>query len=152
MIEYDTLTYTKIEVSNDLLTSFEEEGYTYLHCTYITSPRYHSGWWVNINEDSYLTNGKEEIKMLNAMNIPLSPKKHYLKKFGDSLQFVLIFPAVPKSWNTFNFIERTQPTLSREKKLDAELGLVIETIQKSDGLYINNIERNNTGVYKVIIQ
>jgi hypothetical protein len=152
MIQYDTLTYTKIEVSNDLLASFEEEGYTYLHCTYITSPRYHSGWWVNISEDSFLTNGKEEIKMLQAMNIPLSPKKHYLKKFGDSLQFVLIFPAVPKSWNTFNFIERTQPTLSKERSFDAELGVVIETIQKSEGLYINNIERNNTGVYKVIIQ
>lgn len=152
MIEFDTLTYTKIEVSNNLLTAFEEEGYTYLHCTYITSPRYTSGWWVNINADCYLTNGKEEIKMRNAMNIPLAPQKHYFKKFGDSLQFVLIFPAVPKSWNTFNFIERTQPTIIRERKFDADLGGFTESLQESKGLYINNIERNSTGVYKVIIQ
>ena len=152
MIEFDTLTYTKIEVSNDLLTAFEEEGYTYLHCTYITSPRYTSDWWVNINADCYLTNGKEEIKMLNAMNIPLAPKKHFFKKFGDSLQFVLIFTAVPKSWNTFNFIERTQPTITRERKFDAALGGFTESLQASNGLYINNIERNSTGVYKVIIQ
>jgi hypothetical protein len=122
MIEYDTLKYTSIEVSNDLLASFEEEGYTYLHCTYITSTRYSSGWWVNICQDSFLTNGKEEIKMLKAMNIPLSPKKHYLKKFGDSLQFVLIFPAVPKSWDTFNFLERTQPTITKDRTFDANLG------------------------------
>jgi len=152
MIEFDTRTYTKIEVSSDILTSFEEEGFTYLHCTYFTSPHYTSGWWVNINEDSYLTNGKEEIKMLNAINIPLAPKKHFFKRFGDSLQFVLIFSAIPKSWNTFSFIERSQTTIRQEIEFDPSLGKAIVTLQKSKGLYINNIKRNDTGAYKVIIK
>jgi hypothetical protein len=49
-------------------------------------------------------------------------------------------------------VERTQPTLSRERSFDAALGIVTEILQESKGLYINNIERNSTGVYKVIIQ
>ena len=132
MIEYDTLKYSKIEVSNDLLSSFEEEGFTYLHCTYITSPKYVSGWWVNMHQTSYLTTGKgdEKLTMLNAMNIPLAPKKHYFKKFGDSLKFTLIFPAVPKQWKVFDFVE---------------------DCAGSDGLNIKNITRNSTGVYKVFI-
>lgn len=62
MIEYDTRTYSKIEVCNDLLTSFEEVGYTYLYFTYYTSPRYQSGWWINMGLENYLTNAKEHLK------------------------------------------------------------------------------------------
>lgn len=152
MIEYDTLTYSKIEVCNDLLTFFEEEGYTYLHCTYYTSPRYQSGWWVNMGLESYLTNGKEHLKMIKAMNIPISPEKYFFKKFGDSLQFTLIFPAVPKDWSTFNFLERTGSKLSIQETNNAETPNGLFTIHESKGLYINNIARNNTGVYKVVIQ
>ncbi len=119
-------------MSNDLLESFEENGFTYLHCTYITSPKFIGGWWVNIHETSYLVNGtNEKLAMLNALNIPLAPKRHCLKKFGDSLKFTLVFPAVPKDWETFDFIEFCD-------------GI--------NGLSIKNITRNNTGVYKVRIK
>ena len=152
MIQFDTESYVSIEVSNDLLESFEEEGFTYLHCTYITSPRYISGWWVNICENCVLTNAEEEIKMLNAMNIPLSPNKHFFKKFGDSLQFTLIFPAVPKSWDSFDFIEYTTNTRTVEGNIDLAAGIISRNIVESKGLYINNITRNSTGVYKVNIK
>lgn len=151
-IEYDTVTYTNIEVCNDLLTSFEEEGYTYLHCTYFTSPRYKRGWWVNINKESYLINGKETIKMIQAINIPLSPEKHYLKKFGDCLRFTLIFPAVPNHWSCFNFIERMARGLTLHETVDSNDGSKTISYHESKGLYINNIVRNNSGVYRVKIQ
>lgn len=152
MIQFDTESHVSIEVSNDLLESFEEEGFTYLHCTYITSPRYTSGWWINISENCVLTNGEEEIKMLNAMNIPLSPNKHFFKKFGDRLQFTLIFPAVPKSWDTFDFIECTNTIQKVEGRFDPAGGVTFRTIVESKGFYINNITRNSTGVYKVNIK
>lgn len=152
MITFNTHTYTKIEVSNDILTDYEEAGYTYLHCTYFTSPRYHGGWWVNITEDCVLTNGDASLKMLNAMNIPLAPKKHYFKKFGDSLQFTLIFPAIPDSWTTFDFKEYTQRQRFVERKFDPEMGIITESVQESGGLFIHNITRNNSGVYRVLIQ
>jgi hypothetical protein len=132
MIEYDTLKYTDIEVSNDLLASFEEEGFTYLHCTYITSPKFIGGWWVNIHKTSFLVGGNnEKLEMLHAMNIPLAPERHYLKKFGDYLQFTLIFPKIPASWKVFDFVE--------------------ECIS-NDGLTVRNIPRNSTGAYSLVVK
>ena len=143
LIQFDTEKYVSIEVSNDLLLSVEEEGFTYLHCTYHTSPKYSAGWWVNINEASYLidTTTSEELKLLQALNIPIAPERHYLRKFGDSLQFTLVFPAVPKHWKAFNFIEKIRPTININNG----------SILASNGLAIRNIIRNNSGVYKVVI-
>jgi len=143
LIQFDTEKYVSIEVTDGFLLSAEEEGFTYLHCTYRTSPKYSGGWWVNINEASFLVdsiNG-EELKLLQALNIPIAPERHYLKKFGDSLQFTLIFPVIPKPWKTFDFIEMTRPAF----------GISNGTIEASDGLAIKNITRNNSGVYRVVI-
>ena len=143
LIQFDTEKYVNIEVSNDLLLSAEEEGFTYLHCTYHTSPKYSGGWWVNINEASYLidTTTGEELKLLQALNIPMAPERHYLKRFGDSLQFTLMFPAIPKTWKIFDFIEKTRPTITHKNG----------AFEASDGLAIRNIARNNSGVYRVVI-
>jgi len=131
MIEYDTHIYTQIEVGNDLLNDFEEEGYTYLHCTYYTSPKFYSGWWVNIHATSYLVGGNNErLLMLHAIDIPLAPERHYLKEYGDSLKFTLVFPKMPVSWKTFDFVEEC----------------------KGGGLSVKNIPRNNTGAYNVIVR
>ena len=78
-----------IEVSDDLLTSFEEEGFIYLCCTYIASPKFIGDWWVNIHQISYLRGGKGD-------KYSTCTKETLLKKIGDNLQFVLIFSAVPK--------------------------------------------------------
>jgi len=133
MIQYDTEKYTSIEVSNDLLESTEEEGFTYLHCTYYTSPNWDAGWWINIWKTSYLSSNtsSDKLELLNAIGVPLAPDKVYLKGKGDYIKFTLIFPAVPKDWSIFNFIE---------------------LCGGSNGLSISNINRNNTGVYKVRIQ
>ncbi len=119
-----------IELAPD--TQVEETGYTYLHCVYTTSPKYSFGWWINIYKTSYLISRQtgETLCMLDAINIPLAPKRHYLRKFGDSLHFVLVFPQIPKHWSRFDFIERC----------DGEIGLKAL-----------NIVRNNIGVYKVSV-
>jgi hypothetical protein len=132
MFEYDTRTYTKIEISNDLLQDFEEEGFTYLHCTYYTSPKYESGWWVNIYPTSFLMGGNnQKLEMLHAINIPIAPEKHYLKKFGDYLKFTFIFPKIPTSWKLFDFIEECT---------------------SGNGLAVYNIPRNNVGAYNVVVK
>jgi len=133
LIEFDTERYISIEVSNDLLAFTEEEGFTYLHCTYYTSPKYIAGWWVNIWKTSYLTSNAstDKLQLLQAIGIPYAPERAYLKRKGDCLKFTLIFPAVPKDWKVFNFIE--------------DCG-------GDSGLSISNISRNSTGVYRVRIQ
>jgi len=133
MIEYDTLTYTKVEVSNDLLQDFEEDGFTYLHCIYNATSKYINGGWVNMHKTSYLESDKSKVRlqMLNAIGVPLAPNKHHFNRVGEYLKFTLIFPAIPKDWKIFD---------------------LIEDCSGSNGFYIKNIPRNSTGVYKVIIQ
>ena len=121
-----------IEIDTDLLEGAEEEAFTLLHCKYITSPKFQCGWWVNIYKTSYLKHmaSNETLEMLHAIGIPYAPEKHYLQKFGDSLSFTLVFPKIPKHWDYFNFIE---------------------ICNGEDGLSINNIKRNNSGIYRVKI-
>jgi len=132
MIQFDTDKYVSIDISEDLLESTEEEGFTYLHCTYYASPKFSSGWWININKTTYLTSSasSDKLQMLNAIGVPLAPQKVFLKKLGDFIKFTLIFPAIPKDWKIFNLIE----------------------VAGGGGFNISNISRNNTGVYKVRIQ
>jgi hypothetical protein len=133
MIEFDTEKHTGIVISEDLLSSVEEEGFTYLHCTYYTSPKYKYGWWVNIYLTSYLVDcaSGEKLSMMDALQIPIAPARHYLKKKGDCLSFTLIFPMVPKTWSSFDFLE---------------------TCGSRGGLSIKNISTNHSGVYKVMIR
>lgn len=128
--EMSIISKPMVEVIPD--TQIEESGYTYLHCDYTTSPKFAFGWWVNIYKTSYLICRQtgESLNLVDAINIPLAPNRYYLKKFGDSLQFVLVFPLVPKHWTKFDFIERCDGKI---------------------GLKALNIIRNNTGVYKVSV-
>ena len=122
----------EIEVSEALLTSYEEEGYTYLHCVYYTSPKYSWGWWVNMDAGCHLVSAvsTEKLALIKAINIPMSPARHYLKRKGDCLNFTLIFPRVPDDWTVFHFRE---PSFS------------------GDGLSISHIARNTSGVYRLRI-
>lgn len=131
-IHANTELLQEIEVSEELLTYYEEEGYTYLHCVYYTSPKYHFGWWVNINAGCYLESAfsSEKLSLVKAINIPISPARHYLKRKGDCLGFTLIFPRVPDDWSIFHFRE---------------------PCSAGDGLSISHIFRNNSGVYRLRI-
>lgn len=122
----------KLKTGINIKTSIEDMHYTTLHCRYITSPKYKSGWWVNIYKPSYLVNmiSGERIEMISAFNIPLAPQKHYLKSFGDSLCFTLVFPQIPKDWFIFKFVE----------------GGTLENALSS-GL----ITRNESGMYNAIV-
>lgn len=111
-----------------LMEQAEEASYTILHCKYTTSPVYQGGWWINIWKTSYLVCGDERLEMLHAINVPYAPDRHYLKNFGDSLRFVLIFPQVPRHWQRFNFVEVCSDAI---------------------GLKYEGITRNDTGIYRV---
>jgi len=91
----------------DTLTFIKEAQYTMLYCRYTTSSKYQSGWWVNIRKTCYLQDvvTNEKIILLTAINIPIAPAKYYFNKLGDSLNFLLIFPRIPKNWLAFNFVE-----------------------------------------------
>jgi len=72
----------------------------------------------------------EKLALIKAINIPMAPARHYLKRKGDCLNFTLIFPRVPDDWTVFHFRE---PSVS------------------GDGLSISHIARNTSGVYRLRI-
>jgi hypothetical protein len=120
-----------IKIDQALLENLEEEKFTLLYCRYTTSPNYNSNWWVNIHKTSVLINSatNEQLEMLHAIGIPFVPDRHHLKNFGDSLQFTLVFPRIPKHWALFHFREKTS-------------GVHLKT---------NNIKRNDSGIYRVVV-
>jgi len=125
----ETLAEVKCDIDPKILELSEEKSYTIIHCTYTTSPKYHSNWWVNIYPTTYLVNilDGEKLQMIHAIGIPLPPQKRYLQRRGDKVTFTLIFPKVPKDWSVFNLIENSN----------------------GDGLKALNLSRNDSGIYRV---
>lgn len=120
------------ETTQELKELKDELGHTMLYCQYSPNPKYTQDWWVNINSNSFLINKvtNESLKLLNAINIPLHPEKHYFSRLTERLNFVLVFPMVPKDWQYFDFVE----------------------ISFMNSLRVHNIKRNNTGIYRVNVK
>lgn len=128
--EYKLLDETSERIAHQLARNAEECGQTILHCTYISKQKYVNGGWVNIWPTTYLVdeNNLIFISLLHADGVPMSPEKHYFKKPGEVFQFTLLFPGLPKDWKKFSFREMTGSL---------------------KGFTIDNIPRNETGVYHV---
>jgi hypothetical protein len=127
-VSIDAATMKKIN------NQFHEESCTIVHCIFIAKTKYVNGGWVNIYPTTLIEksgNSFDYLYLQHAMNIPIAPERHYFKKAGDILRFTLYFPAIPKDWKTFSLVEVA----------DGGIGLSTTTI-----------ERNDTGVYEVIIR
>ena len=107
----------------------EEMGYTYVHITGYPNLFYDSDWWINIWRTTFLVDSltNDSIELISAVNIPFGPDRHYFKHKGDRLNFTLIFPKLPKSWEAFHLFENAP----------------------SGGFEIRNIGRNETGIYRL---
>ncbi len=115
-------------VDFNLLT--EEEGFTIVHCNYVSKPIYINGGWINIRPTTYLVNKltSERLELLHVINVPVSPAKHYFRKEGELLNFTLLFKKVPEHWTQFDLIEKTGD---------------------GSGFHKYGIMRNGVGVYRV---
>lgn len=131
MIFVSTETNKLILKNSELLSNAEEQVFTRLLCEYTTTSKYSADWKVHIHKTSYLinTDSSERLTLLHNINIPLAPQWHNLKKRGGSLNFILIFPAIPKHWKTFDFVEKASCSC--------------------DGFYIRNLKKNASGIYRV---
>lgn len=109
-----------------------ESARTILHCKYVSKKEYVNGGWVNIHPTTYLWNRDtdDKLPLEFALYIPVAPRCHFFKKSGEIKNFSLVFPKVPPSWRHFTLVEHTP---------------------KECGFVVYDIERNNSGVYKVDI-
>jgi len=118
-------------ILHELLTMECEDSQTIVFCNYISKTKYINGGWINIHPTTYLVNESESLQMLYAMNVPVAPRKHQFQKSGEYKRFALIFPPIPKSWKHFDFIE---------------------SCSSGDGFYVDNISRNNSGIYEIYLK
>ena len=111
----------------------EEIGNTYIHCSYISKSKYINGGWINIWPTTYLFHMPTgaHIKLLHAINIPLRPAQYHFKKAGQFINFTLIFPVIPKSWQHFT---------------------IKEIADNPSGFIVEDLARNRSGIYRVALQ
>ncbi len=130
MIQTSSAYCVDIEVTDDLLTLYMEEGFTYIHCTYFASEQAKKISKINLSEVCYLVNVEtdERIQLFNALSIPFHPLKPNVKANASEFQFTLIFPYIPANWHYFDLVE--------ERKKGKELSLSM-------------IKRNDIGMYKI---
>lgn len=77
-------TITKVEVS---------ATFTKVYMHYVNN--YASGGWCSISPETYIVGPSgDEKKLIKAINIPKSPNKHVFARKGETLDFVLEFPAL----------------------------------------------------------
>jgi hypothetical protein len=124
IIKIDNVTIEKIR------ESFQDEAQTTVHCNYVSKRKYVNGGWVNIYPTTYLIHHDEKLQLLHAENIPMAPQIHVFKRVGELKHFTLIFPPIPKDWETFSLIEKS----------DGQSGFIV-----------SNIKRNNSRVYDIAL-
>jgi len=116
---------------DEIYDSLHEEGQTIVHCRYVSKTKYINGGWVNIHPTTFLVREDETLPLLHAENIPMAPGMHMFKRPGEIKHFTLIFPAIPKEWKAFSFIEECS---------------------SGGGFVVRNMTRNDSGVYNIFLQ
>lgn len=108
----------------------EEEKQTIIHCTHYAEPRFLLGGWINISPKTYLKSkdSKDILPLVQAIGVPVAPDKHFYNGHHESLQFTLLFKGLPRNWSSFSFIEEAK---------------------EGKQFVINDIPRNELGVYKI---
>jgi len=115
---------------NMLKHAQEVESQTIIHCSYFLNNKSKTSSWINIWPTTVLRHNNEYLPMIMAFNIPLAPEKLYLDKEKICLSFSIVFPTIPIQWVEFDLIEQQN---------------------KSAGIKVLKIKRNNKGIYKIII-
>lgn len=125
-------TVKTVIITTDTITqlkeAFTEEACTIVQCVYVSKKKFVNGGWVNIYPTTYLksADGTIELQLLHAVGIPVAPAIHVFDSPLQVKRFTLYFPAIPKDWEVFSLMEYAGT---------------------SKGFKVNNIRRNNAGVY-----
>lgn len=68
---------------------------------------YQNGGWVQMHRECFIRTcgSSEKLTLIQAVNIPYAPIKHYYKSEKDFLCYTLYFPALPKNTKAIDIIE-----------------------------------------------
>jgi hypothetical protein len=87
------------------------DEHTRIDFIYRASCYYINGGWIQMDGNAYITPVGSGIKyrLLQAVNIPIAPLKHYFKRKGEFHTYTLIFPALPVNTQKIDIIEKEAP-------------------------------------------
>ena len=85
-----------------------DDDFTKIDFVYISPKEYINGGWIQMDSNCFIRPLGSEInyKMIQAINIPITPNKYHFKRSGQVLRFSLLFPALPKEVKAIDFIEK----------------------------------------------
>jgi len=113
----DVITTDTIAIFGPKYKTVSEEGWLSIKSILLTQEdtridfeyvnRYEQGGWCSIDEKTYISDGVNQYKMKNAINIDVAPKQTTFSQQWQVLNFTLVFPPLKKDVKTIDFIEGT---------------------------------------------
>ena len=87
------------------------DEYTRIDFIYKAPCYYINGGWVQLESNSFIrpVGSETKYKLIQAINIPIAPTKHYFNRCGEYLRYTLLFPALPKNTRKIDIIEKEAP-------------------------------------------
>jgi hypothetical protein len=114
--EIQRIIYSPLIIHNNLETLsihriVRHDDVTKIDFIHYASRIYDQGGWVQIQKQTFIRPlGTElELTMLQAINVPVAPVKHYYRNKFDYLAYTLIFPALSKDVKAIDIIEMELP-------------------------------------------
>ena len=87
------------------------EQFTQIDFGYAAPWMYIKGGWIDIAPNTFIRNvdSKEKFKLINALNIPISPERHDFETKSDWKVFSLFFEPIPIKDCVIEIIEKENP-------------------------------------------
>lgn len=107
IIRYNPTINNKCSSEIEILRIEFDDDYTRIDFLYRASSYYENGGWVQISRLTFIrmVGSEQKLRLLKAVNIPITPTKHYFKSTHDMLAYTLYFPALPKNCEKIDIIE-----------------------------------------------
>jgi hypothetical protein len=107
-IIYNPIAWDGKADSVEILRIVQEEDLTRIDFAHRASGIYLDGGWVSIQPGTFIRPVSTDIKltMIQAVNIPVAPCKHWYKSAKQFLYYTLYFPALPTDVEAIDIIER----------------------------------------------
>lgn len=85
-----------------------EDEFTRIDFVYIAPKKYINGGWIQMDSGCFIRpiGSETRYKMVQAINIPITPAKYHFKSKGQVHHFSLLFPALPKNVKQIDVIEK----------------------------------------------
>jgi hypothetical protein len=104
---YSPVVINKNEESVSIHRLLCNDELTRIDFIHYASPIYENGGWVQIEKGCFIrpNDSSDKLTLVQAVNIPYAPNKHFYVNKNDFLCYTLYFPPIPKGTKSIDIIE-----------------------------------------------